>query len=220
MKKESHILYILLAILMVVLTATIALAIQLDKSPDMQSAVPDEYRFNTKLEITEILTASSELLNTNEFVKAENLLNHSIKQYPANIDLWLLLGTAYFRQEKFEQAEKAFRHVIRHKPDSAAGFNNLGESLIKLKRFNEAQAAIGNALRLSPNRGEILLNAASLYALMQEDKQALKFLKQAMANGIRPEEISEYSELVRLLERPEFMNYYNRKRSEQKNRQL
>ena len=127
-----------------------------------------------------------------------------------------MIGTMYFKQEKYEQAEQAFRHVLRRNPDNAAGFNNLSETLIKLKRLQEAEIAIINALHLAPKQREILLNAASLYAQLKNDKQALKYLKQAMDNGISPEEVAEHIELVGLLERPDFMNYYNRKRSEQK----
>ena len=90
----------------------------------------------------------------------------------------------------------------------------------KLKRYPEARAAISNALLLSPNRGEILLNAASLYALMKQDKQALHFLKLALDNGITPEEISDIKELVHLLERPDFMNFYKQQTRQKKEQKL
>ena len=219
MKHERKNLCILLSILLVIIAATIVLAVKMDKSPDMQSTVlpgqsVDFQRFNA----AEAMNTAVEMLNSNEFTQAKNLLNNTIKQHPGNTELWMLLGTVYYRQENFVQAEQAFRHVVRRQPDSAAGFNNLCETLIKLERFPEAKAAITKALRLAPKQGEILLNAASLHALLHEDKQALHFLKLALDTGITPEEISEIKELVHLLERPDFMNYYNRKRSELKNK--
>ncbi|MBO5923191.1 MAG: tetratricopeptide repeat protein [Lentisphaeria bacterium] len=211
MKKERKTLCILLAVLLVIISATIILAVRLDKSPDMQSAhLPGDTAGMQKFNAATVLNEAVEKLNNKEFAQAENLLNAAIKQHPANTDLWLLLGTVYYRQEKFEQAELTFRHTVRRKPDSAAGFNNLCETLIKLGRLKEARSAIGNALRLAPKRGEILLNAASLYALLKEDKKALQYLHQALDNGIKTEEVSQIKELVSLLERPEFMNFYKR----------
>ena len=219
MKKERKTLYILLVLLLLIISATILLAMRLDKSPDMiQSGEENIVVIVSKHDLQKVLNNAAELLSSNELYQAEQLLNNAIKQHPTNNDLWLLLGTVYFRQEKFDMAENAFRHIIRHTPDSVAGFNNLSTTLVKLKRYNEAKAAIGNALLLAPNNGEILLNAASLYALLKKDNQALTFLKRALDNGIQPEEVSGYIELIRLLERPDFMNYYNRKRSEQKNK--
>lgn len=219
MKKERKTLYILLVLLLLIISATILLAMRLDRSPDMmQTSEENIVAVVSKQDLQKVLNNAAELLSKNELYQAEQLLDDTVKQHPANNDLWLLLGTVYFRQEKFDMAENAFRHIIRHTPDSVAGFNNLSTTLVKLKRYNEAKAAIGNALLLAPNNGEILLNAASLYALLKEDNQALTFLKRALDNGIQPEEVSGYIELIRLLERPDFMNYYNRKRSEQKNK--
>lgn len=219
MKKERKTLYILLVLLLLIISATILLAMRLDRSPDMmQTSEENIVAVVSKQDLQKVLNNAAELLSKNELYQAEQLLDDTVKQHPANNDLWLLLGTVYFRQEKFDMAENAFRHIIRRTPDSVAGFNNLSTTLVKLKRYNEAKAAIGNALLLAPNNGEILLNAASLYALLKEDNQALTFLKRALDNGIQPEDVSGYIELIRLLERPDFMNYYNRKRSEQKNK--
>lgn len=219
MKKERKTLYILLVLLLLIISATILLAMRLDRSPDMmQTSEENIVAVVSKQDLQKVLNNAAELLSKNELYQAEQLLDDTVKQHPANNDLWLLLGTVYFRQEKFDMAENAFRHIIRRTPDSVAGFNNLSTTLVKLKRYNEAKAAIGNALLLAPNNGGILLNAASLYALLKEDNQALTFLKRALDNGIQPEEVSGYIELIRLLERPDFMNYYNRKRSEQKNK--
>ncbi len=216
MKQERKALYILLTVLLLVIAFTVLLAMKLDKLPDTQSFGTDPNSFRKKISEEEAMKTAADLLSANDLVPAEKLLGSAIKQHPASINLWMMIGTMYFKQEKYEQAEQAFRHVLRRNPDNAAGFNNLSETLIKLKRLQEAESAILNALHLAPKQGEILLNAASLYAQLKNDKQALKYLKQAMDNGISPEEVAGHIELVGLLERPDFMNYYNRKRSEQK----
>ena len=218
MKKERKELFILLFILLAVISATIVLVLKLDKSSDMQLAAEENSYARKKMSLPETLSNAAELLSREELVQAENMLTEAINQYPANTTVWLMLGTVYFRQQKFELAENAFRHVIRRNPDNAAGYNNLSETLVKLKRYDKAKEAISHALALAPGNGEILLNAANLYAMLHEDNQALKFLLQAMTNGVTPEEISRHKELVRLLERPEFMNYYKSKRNELKNK--
>ena len=221
MKKERQTLFILLAVLLAVISSTILLAVSLDRSPDMQTVSDNSNNQPHRLpKEVEVLNNAAELLNSNKLVDAEKLLLEAIKEYPAHADMWLLLGTVYYRQEKYDQAENTFRHLLRRNPDNAAAYNNLCETLKKLKRYAEAQNAIINALRLAPNRGEILLNAASLYALLHKDKQAWIFLKQALNNGITPEEISEIKELVHLLERPDFMNYYQQQTRQKKEHKL
>ena len=221
MKKEKKTLFIFLFVLLLVISVTNLLVMQLNKSPDMQTAGnSDGIQQEIPLKASEVLNKAAELLNNNELAAAERLLIKAIQKHHNNADMWLLLGTVHYRQEKYALAENAFRHLIRRKPDNAAAYNNLCETLKKLQRYSEAKAAIGNALRISPNRGEILLNAASLYAILHEDKQALHFLKRALNNGITPEEISDIKELIHLLERPDFMNYYQQQIRQKKEQKL
>jgi len=218
MKVERRNFLLLLGCLMLVLSLTLALTMQLERSPQMQRNTNGVQTAKDKqINLQEVMDSAIDMMSRGNFSAAEAVLADAVKQYPGQSDLWMLLGEAYYRQEKFAQAEQTFRHLLRYQPENAAGYNNLAESLIKLERFQEAQTAINQAIQLAPKNGEILLNAASLYAQQQDDQLALYYLKQALDCGIQPETVSNYKELVRLLERPDFMNYY-RKKTQERNR--
>ena len=174
----------------------------------MQRPSPD-ITYPEHWELDKVLQEVLQLMRQNQLTAAQSLLTAALKEYPDNSDVWMLRGSVYYRQELFDRAAHAFAVVEQQQPDNAAACNNLAESLIRLQRFDEARNAIARAVRLQPDNGEILLNAAGLYALLHDDKAALYFLKKAMENGITPEMISMHRELVKLLERPEFMEYYN-----------
>lgn len=213
--KERRTLCILLAFLLLVLSGTLLLALKLDHTPDMPRIEQNTFFSGTKMELQPALDKVMDHFSSNQLSEAEKLLKELIKQYPANSDIWMLLGTVYYQQNKYPDAEASFRHLLRQKPNSAAGFNNLSETLIKLQRPDEAREAIDQAVKLAPNNAEILLNAASLYARAQDDRQALAYLKRAMDRGVSAETVSNYIDLVRLLERPDFMNYYHQQKKEQ-----
>lgn len=218
MKNQRRTLVILLIFLLASLSCTLILAMHLERTPSMQRIAREEPFTGQKMELDTALDNAVDLIEKNNLAAAENLLSNLIKQYPASSDVWMLSGSVFFRQGKYKDAEKSFRHLLRQHPNSAAGFNNLSETLIKLGRLNEARIAITQALQLEPNNAEILLNAASLYARLKDDKTALVCLKKAMDRGVTAEQVSMYMDLVRLLERPDFMNYYRQKQSERSNR--
>ena len=219
MKIERRSLYILLSGLLALLCISLLLALWLDRTPAMLRVENSVPFVGKKMELQSAMDKIMEHFADNNLAAAENLLLEVVKQYPSNSDLWMLLGTVYYRQDKFKDAEMSFRHLLRQQPHNAAGFNNLSETLIKLQRLEEAQTAILQAVKLTPNNAEILLNAASLHAKLQDDKTALFYLKQAMNRGVTAETVSDYIDLVRLLERPDFMNYYNQQQQERTRRQ-
>ena len=163
MKVERRNFLLLLGCLMLVLSLTLALTMQLERSPQMQRNTNGVQTAKDKqINLQEVMDSAIDMMSRGNFSAAEAVLADAVKQYPGQSDLWMLLGEAYYRQEKFAQAEQTFRHLLRYQPENAAGYNNLAESLIKLERFQEAQTAINQAIQLAPKNGEILLNAASL----------------------------------------------------------
>ena len=220
MNIERRNFLLLLAWLLVTLCLTLILTMRLERTPEMQqSANHSPVLPGQKSDAQEVINAAASLLNAREFAAAETMLTSAVQQHPGESDLWLLLGAAYYQQEKISQAEQSFRHLIKLQSDNAAAYNNLAETLVRQERLSEAQTAIMHAIKLEPTNGEILLHAASLYALQEKDQLALYHLKQAMDRGVRPETVSRYKELVRLLERPDFMNYYRQQKNERSKRQ-
>lgn len=213
MNTERRTFWPLLAILLLLLIATLLLTMKLERQPAMQRPMPD-VQYQQHWELNDVLEAVLYLMRKNRLNEAQSLLTAALLKYPDNSDIWMLRGSVYYRQDRFEQAAHAFAMVQKYQPDNAAASNNLAESLIHLKRFHEARQAIDKAVALAPENGEILLNAAGLYALVKNDKTALYYLKQALKNGIMPEKVSDHPELIRLLERPDFMNYYRSRQND------
>ncbi len=217
MQKERKNFYILLAILLAVIVLGLVLTLQLERSPSMQRMISQKPASAQLTEVYKIINDSSNLIENRNLAQAERYLLDALKHYPLNVDIWTQLGTVYYQQDNYEKAAQIFNHILKHQPDNAPAYNNLALSQLKLKQYEHAQTSILNALQLQPNNGEILLNAANLYAVQRKDKAALEYLKRALDRGIRPEDVSGYIELVRLLERPDFMDYYRSKQSEKRN---
>lgn len=208
MNNERRTFWPLLAAMMLLLTATLILTLKLERQPSMQRPVSD-ITYQQHWELDDVLQEVLNLMRAGRFTSAQSLLNAVLKEFPDNPDVWMLRGSVFYRQEKFSEAAHAFRKVIEYQPENAAACNNMAESLIRLKHYDEARNAIYQAVTLAPENGEILLNAAGLYALINDDKTAVLYLKKALTRGITPEMVSRHRELIRLLERPDFVEYYN-----------
>lgn len=213
MTLERKNLYILLAVLLLVIASGVGIALKLEREPAMQRMGSETFIAAQRMEVYKVINEAAELMEKRNLAQAEKYLLDAVKQYPLNLDIWMLLGTVYYQQENYEKAAQIFKHTLKHKPDSAPAYNNLAMTQLKIQRYAEAEAAIKNALQREPGNGEILLNAANIYAEQRKDKKALSYLKRALDRGVKPEEVSSYIELVRLLERPDFMEYYRSRQS-------
>jgi tetratricopeptide (TPR) repeat protein len=64
---------------------------------------------------------------------------------PVPAELYLALGSAYFRQEKLGPAEQAYTEAVRVNPKLGAAHNNLAVIYMLGGRFDEADAALSRA---------------------------------------------------------------------------
>jgi tetratricopeptide (TPR) repeat protein len=60
-----------------------------------------------------------------------------------------------------------------------------GNIFMKLKKYNEAHANYIEALKQNPLHGNASNNLASLYYMIKKYQQALDYLNQAEANGVK-----------------------------------
>jgi tetratricopeptide (TPR) repeat protein len=78
-------------------------------------------------------------------------------------EVYLALGSAYFRQQKFEDAEREYRLAVNAKPKLGEAHNNLAVVLFLTKRLDEAKTEVGLAkkagFRVNPQFEEDLKNA-------------------------------------------------------------
>ena len=208
MKSKHWPLWLLLGLLLLILLLTMTVTMSLENRPAMQRFAVAGTSPAASLEWQQTETKVQRLMEANDLPAAENLLLQMLSQHPDKKDGWMQLGIVSYRMGKFPQSEQAFRHILRQQPNNAAAYNNLSLTLLQLQRTAEAEQAIRHAIQLEPKNGEIQLNAASFYAQQDQDIIALNHLQKAINNGITPERISTYRELVQLLEQPENLNYY------------
>lgn len=200
MKKERRSMWLLLLSLLVLLIATLLIAMQLDSKSYLQRGSHGS-EAGGRLPLEEALNIAVKYLLNEELAQADKLLTETLIHYPESAECWMLSGSVCYRQRRYEKAEQAFRQTVKLQGNNAAAFNNLAESLVKLDRLDEAVNALSKAVELAPGNGEIWLNGAKLFARLQQDERALNFLQQALKNGAAAEQIARQEELVKLLER-------------------
>jgi tetratricopeptide (TPR) repeat protein len=81
-------------------------------------------------------------------------LEAAAKQYPADAEVWMILGDAYRGDGQLSQAEANFRRAVGVRPDSSAAQLRLGAVLCAQGRFADALPALKEAVRLNPNLPE------------------------------------------------------------------
>lgn len=133
---------------------------------------------NTKSDVTlNRLVQAVKAIDQQQFQEAENLLNSVLATVPNDGDANNLLGVVRAKQGRPVEAEKLFRRAIVHAPKHLGARLNLSELLITTNRDEQARSVLLEAHKLAPERMEINLNLATLYADKAEYKQALHYLE-------------------------------------------
>ncbi len=122
------------------------------------------------------LVQAVKAIDQQQFKEAENLLNSVLATAPNDGDANNLLGVVRAKQGHSAEAEKFFRRAIMHSPKHLGARINLGELLITTNRVAQARSVLLEAHKLAPERAEINLNLATLYADKGEYKPALYYL--------------------------------------------
>ena len=122
------------------------------------------------------LVQAVKAIDQQQFQEAENLLNSVLATAPNDGDANNLLGVVRAKQGDPTEAEKLFRRAILHSPKHLGARINLGELLITTNRSAQAASVLLEAHKLAPERAEINLNLATVYADRGEFKQALYYL--------------------------------------------
>ena len=198
-----------LGVLALVLAGSVGTALYLEEQPDIQRYSGEKVPPETESSDWE---TALELFHRENYDAAEAELSKLIRQNHGMADAWQLLGVILFRKNRMEEAEQTFRHLIRQQPFQAAGYNNLSQTLLRLNRVPEAMEMIQQAAELAPDNITILLNLASLLAREKRDREAIPPLRRAIRRGVRPEVITRYPDLVRLMNDPDFMKLYEEER--------
>jgi tetratricopeptide (TPR) repeat protein len=160
-----------------------------------------------------------------KYDEAVTFLTAILSNDKEDFQVWALLGTVYFVQEKPADAEKAYLSSLELKPTFMALFN-LGRLRSTLKRFDEAIDPLTRALASHPESGQINLLLGEAYLQTKKGSKAIPYLNEAArlgqpeahlrlgwlynAAGMKDKAVVEYQEFLK--KRPD---YPDRKKLEQ-----
>jgi tetratricopeptide (TPR) repeat protein len=94
-------------------------------------------------------------------------------EYPNDLTILLTLGRLYLAVAQYNQAADVFSNAILIQPDNFAPDMDPIDTLIESGDYNEALGQIDDTLEMFPDRPDLLLRRASVFAALGEQEQAL-----------------------------------------------
>ena len=95
-------------------------------------------------------------------------------EYPDDLSTLLTLGHLYLAAAQYKHAADIFSNAILIQPDNFAPDIDPIDSLIEAGDFNEALDQIDDTLEMFPDRPDLLLRRAAVFAAIGEEDQALE----------------------------------------------
>ena len=143
-------------------------------SPRLQSKAQTRNITDTNLNR---LSEAVEAISQGQLPKAERLLNSVLVSAPRDADALNLLGVVRAQEQKPAEAERLFRRALAASGTHVGVHINLGKLLLTRNKTTEALQVFLAAHRLEPDRFEINMNLATLYADSGDYQRALEYLR-------------------------------------------
>jgi tetratricopeptide (TPR) repeat protein len=93
----------------------------------------------------------------------------------------------YDRARRFQksgrsrEARRLYQKTLTLDPHNVRAVNNIGVTFLQEGKFNEARKSFEDAMRLQPDYVDPYYNLACLYAIQEEPKKGLEFLRRAVS---------------------------------------
>ena len=107
-----------------------------------------------------------DLVNTQNYSKAETLLNRLIEENPNSFEFNKILGVCLLSQRKYNRALKAFNICYEIKKDDFDVNTNLSFLFIKVRDFKHAIKFSDEAIAKDPSRPHAYHNLAQCYLFL------------------------------------------------------
>lgn len=108
----------------------------------------------------DLFDRANEAYDSGDYIKAIELLNESIVEYPSSVVAYNNKGAALDAIGRREEAEECYRTAISLSPSYELAWHNLANCLFAQERFKEAAKAYARSSSLSPGRAESLIGLA------------------------------------------------------------
>lgn len=129
---------------------------------------------NTDANLSRLLEAVK-AIEQDQLPQAESLLQSALANSPGDADAMNLLGVVRAKQSRAAEAERLFRRVIAISPRHLSAHINLAELLLTTNRPTLAIPVLLSAHKLAPERPNINLNLATVFAAKGDYQQAQRY---------------------------------------------
>ncbi len=108
-----------------------------------------------------VLNEGAHAIQTKQFGTGLRILEEGTKRYPANAEIWNLLGIVDAELNRTREAESAFRHGMRLAPDSVSLNENIGLLFYRQSDFVGTKRYLARAVELGSKQPGVLFSLAA-----------------------------------------------------------
>ncbi len=121
---------------------------------------------------------------------------HVSKNGKPTVDVVSLANLRFYKHQDIVNIEKEIQDLLYLKPDNDVDKNqiqnDIAVKLIKIGKYAEAEKILNTLLQTNENKYSYLINLGTLYELQGKNKQALAFIKKAVAINNESHDGSEW----------------------------
>jgi eukaryotic-like serine/threonine-protein kinase len=126
-----------------------------------------------------------DLLRSEKYLEAAEVLEPLTREYPESSLLWLLFGNTLAGQGNYSEAETAFTHSVARSPRSPLPYVYRGLCRMELQLHRSAEQDFSIALSLDANLPSVYVNRAIARSALNRDPEAIDDITQAIKLGRR-----------------------------------
>ena len=126
------------------------------------------------------LQQAVDLMNADQFAKAEMVLNTILSHYPKVSDAYNLLGTLYHKTGKNKVARPLIEKAIKLNSKKSYYHNNLGNVYRELGEHKISALAFRRAVKLNPKSAAARSNLGNMYVVLGDADKGIREQKKAI----------------------------------------
>jgi cytochrome c-type biogenesis protein CcmH/NrfG len=135
-----------------------------------------------------------------EMMKQIQGLKEQWKANPADYDLTVQLGNAYFDIGRFDKAATFYRHADQIKGDQPDILIDLGVAYFNLTKADSALYFVEKALKVDPDHKFGLYNAGIIYYNLNQPEEAIKLWKRLVKKYTGTREANAAKEFIKQIQ--------------------
>src|SRR5215470_3634265 len=143
-----------------------------------------------------LVSSAIQMTNSDEAVK---LLWQATEIDPTLEDPYVYLGVYYNSRSDFANMVKVYQKLIKYRPNEVSAYLNIGEAYMSFTppRLQEALGYYQKAYALDPKNSWTALRIGEIFVQNNNREQAMKYLREALADTKNPAASAEAERLLR-----------------------